>query len=125
MIMTFQVDNMLWQMQDSPMQQLLDDAQREVVADVVNAALLASASGKPKWEVKPQVRKTFCTVSLSLCSFMITSCQSLQQFLGSLLMRVMQCKKTLHSHFLGNDTSLFPLTFECMSSHNQGHKHAS
>ncbi len=89
--MTFQVDNMLWQMQDSPMQQLLDDAQREVVADVVNAALLASASGKPKWEVKPQVRKTFCTVSLSLCSFMITSCQSLQQFLGSLLMRVMQC----------------------------------
>jgi hypothetical protein len=91
MIMTFQVDNMLWQMQDSPMQQLLDDAQREVVADVVNAALLASASGKPKWEVKPQVRKTFCTVSLSLCSFMITSCQSLQQFLGSLLMRVMQC----------------------------------
>ena len=41
-------------MQESPMQQLLDDAQREVVADVVNAALLASASGKPKWEVKPQ-----------------------------------------------------------------------
>ena len=41
--------------QDSPMQQLLDEAQREVVADVVNAALLASASGKPKWEVKPQV----------------------------------------------------------------------
>lgn len=40
--------------EDSPMQQLLDDAQREVVADVVNAALLASASGKPKWEVKPQ-----------------------------------------------------------------------
>ena len=37
------------------MQQLLDEAQREVVADVVNAALLASASGKPKWEVKPQV----------------------------------------------------------------------
>ncbi len=32
---------------------------------------------------------------------------------------------TLHSHFLANDTSLFPLTFECMSSHNQGHKHAS
>ncbi len=40
------------------MQQLLDDAQREVVADVVNAALLASATGKPKWEVKPQVRHT-------------------------------------------------------------------
>ena len=38
------------------MQQLLNDAQREVVADVVNAALLASATGKPKWEVKPQVR---------------------------------------------------------------------
>lgn len=37
------------------MYQLLDDAQREVVADVVNAALLASASGKPKWEAKPQV----------------------------------------------------------------------
>lgn len=37
------------------MQQLLDEAQREVVADVVNAALLASASGKPKWDVKPQV----------------------------------------------------------------------
>lgn len=42
-------------MQESPMYQLLDDAQREVVADVVNAALLASASGKPKWEAKPQV----------------------------------------------------------------------
>lgn len=40
------------------MQQLLNDAQREVVADVVNAALLASATGKPKWEVKPQVRPT-------------------------------------------------------------------
>lgn len=37
------------------MHQLLNDAQREVVADVVNAALLASATGKPKWEVKPQV----------------------------------------------------------------------
>ncbi len=60
------------------MQQLLDDAQREVVADVVNAALLASASGKPKWEVKPQVRQTFCTVSLSLCSFVMTSFQTLQ-----------------------------------------------
>lgn len=43
------------------MQQLLDEAQREVVADVVNAALLASASGKPKWEVKPQVS---CLLSL-------------------------------------------------------------
>ena len=42
-------------MQESPMYQLLNDAQREVVADVVNAALLASATGKPKWEVKPQV----------------------------------------------------------------------
>ncbi|KAL3159307.1 hypothetical protein ABBQ32_011261 [Trebouxia sp. C0010 RCD-2024] len=40
--------------EESPMYQLLDDAQREVVADVVNAALLASASGKPKWEAKPQ-----------------------------------------------------------------------
>ena len=38
--------------------QLLDNAQRQVVADVVNAALLASATGKPKWEVKPQV--SFC-----------------------------------------------------------------
>ena len=37
------------------MHQLLDDAQREVVADVVNAALLAQATGKPKWELKPQV----------------------------------------------------------------------
>lgn len=37
------------------MRQLLEDAQREVVADVVNAALLASATGKPRWEVKPQV----------------------------------------------------------------------
>jgi len=32
---------------------------------------------------------------------------------------------TLQSHFLANHTSLFPLTFECMRSHNQGHKHAS
>jgi len=76
------------------MQQLLDpddpdDAQREVVADVVNAALLASAAGKLKWEVKPQVRKRLCTVSL--CSFMITSCQSLQQLLVDLLMRTPQC----------------------------------
>ena len=37
------------------MSQLLDNAQRQVVADVVNAALLAAATGKPKWEVKPQV----------------------------------------------------------------------
>ena len=43
------------------MHQLLDSAQREVVADVVNAALLASATGKPKWEVKPQVQ--FCSDS--------------------------------------------------------------
>ena len=89
-MIAFQVDNMLWQMQDSPMQQLLDDAQREVVADVVNAALLASASGKPKWEVKPQVRKTFCMVSLSPCSFMITPCHTLQQFLVSLFIWMMQ-----------------------------------
>lgn len=91
----FQLDNMLWQMQDSPMQQLLDDAQREVVADVVNAALLASASGKPKWEVKPQVSRLFCMINLSLCSFMITSCQTLQQFLVSLLMRIPQCSEWL------------------------------
>ena len=32
---------------------------------------------------------------------------------------------TLHSRFLADDTSLFPLTLECMSSHNQGHKRAS
>lgn len=43
------------QLQESPVQELLSDAQREVVADVVNAALLASASGKPRWEIKPQV----------------------------------------------------------------------
>lgn len=40
--------------EESPMCQLLDNAQRQVVADVVNAALLAAATGKPKWEVKPQ-----------------------------------------------------------------------
>lgn len=31
---------------------------------------------------------------------------------------------TLQSHLLANDTSLFPPSFECTSSHNQGHKHA-
>lgn len=46
------------------MYQLLDDAQREVVADVVNAALLASASGKPKWEAKPQV--SYCLIRKTL-----------------------------------------------------------
>lgn len=53
------------------MQQLLDEAQREVVADVVNAALLASASGKPKWDVKPQVSCLVVTASLNL--YLLTS----------------------------------------------------
>lgn len=109
------------------MQQLLDDAQREVVADVVNAALLASASGKPKWEVKPQVR--------NLC--MHGHPQPLQlhdhivsEFAAIFLKLVdadaaMLTMATLHSYFLANDTCWFPITFECMRSHNSGCKHAS
>ena len=120
----FQLDNMLWQMQDSPMQQLLDDAQREVVADVVNAALLASASGKPKWDVKPQVRKTCQPQPLQLHDYIMSDFAAIPCKLVDTKNAMLKAA-TLRSHFLDNDTSLFPLTFECMSSHNQGHKHAS
>ena len=51
--------------------QLLDNAQRQVVADVVNAALLASATGKPKWEVKPQVCCLLCGAAFSPASHLI------------------------------------------------------
>ena len=98
------------------MQQLLNDAKREVVADVVNAALLASATGKPKWEVKPQVRRTAVDGNMLPC-FRLAVWSSnivLMPLLHFCVHDAEACGSDERQHILGPWVSLG--VFHCMSS---------